>query len=470
MKHKEYDIAILGAGFSGLVAAGILKKYDLDVLLVEESGLPGGQYLRTHPLGRRGEESLNVLQRTGLKQIQRLEGGRVRLMTETRVLGIDDNKELLLEQNLEDLFTLRPEIVLLATGARERFVPFKGWTLPGVISTGALQIMLKGSGVFPAEEVVIGGSGLFLYTVAADVIRYGGRVRVVFDENSAMQKMGFATGLMWQREKLKEGLGQVFKVLFSRTKMRHRHRVIEACGDKQIEAVRVAKIDPEGNLVPGSESEYPCACLAIGNGFAANIELGLLAGCKPAYDVDLGGWVITTGENLETNVAGIFAAGETTGIGGAEKSIVEGKLAAYSILHKLEKIDEDQYREHILPLQKERKRYQQFACRFNALSDVSEPAMESIPDDTILCRCEDITVGEVKKAVDRGCKTLVAVKRALRTGMGICQGRTCGPVLSRLIGNYTGTPVEEQTPLSVRWPVKAVPLEVLAKPISRLHP
>jgi len=470
MKHKEYDIAIIGAGFSGLVAAGILKEHDLDVLLVEESGHPGGQYLRTHPLGRDDEKNLNALQRAGLEQIQSLKGGRVNLMTETRVLGIDENKELLLEQNLEHLFTLRPEIVLLATGAREKFVPFKGWTLPGVISTGALQIMLKGSGVLPAEAIIIGGSGLFLYTVAADVIRHGGRVSAVFDENSAMQKMGFVTGLMGQTDKLREGMGQLFKIAFSRTKIRHRYRIIKACGEKQIEAVRVAKIDPGGRAVLGSESEFPCACLAIGNGFAANIELGLLAGCKSGYEADLGGWIITTDENLETTVAGIFAAGETTGIGGAVKSIAEGKLAAYSILHKLEKIDEDQYREQTTPFQKERRRHQQFACRFNALGNVTETAIESITDDTILCRCEDITVGEVKEAVDKGCKTLVAVKRALRTGMGICQGRTCGPVLSRLIGACTGTPVEEQTPLSIRWPVKPVPLDVLAKPISRLYP
>jgi D-hydroxyproline dehydrogenase subunit alpha len=470
MKHREYDIAIIGAGFSGLVAAGILREYDLDILLLEESGHPGGQYLRTHPLGQGDEKNLNTLQKAGLAQIQSIQGGRVNLMTETRVLGIDDNKELLLEQNLENLYTLRPEIVLLAPGAREQFVPFKGWTLPGVISTGALQIMLKGSGVLPADNIIIGGSGLFLYTVAADVIRHGGRVSRVFDENSAMRKMGFVTGLMGQTDKFKEGMGQLFKIAFSRTKIRHRYRITEACGEKQIETVRVAKIDPGGRVVTGSESEFPCECLAIGNGFTPNIELGLLAGCTPAYDTDLGGWIITTDENLETNVAGIFAAGETTGIGGAEKSIAEGKLAAYSILQKLGKIDDDQYREQTVPLQKERKKYQQFACRFNALGNVTEAAIESIPDDTILCRCEDITVGEVKKTVENGCKTLVAVKRALRTGMGICQGRTCGPVLSRLVGMYTGTPVKDQTPLSIRWPVKAVPLEVLAKPISQLHP
>lgn len=470
MMPKEYDVAIVGAGFSGLVAAGILTEHDLDILLVEESDRLGGLYLRTHPTGGGSARNLNALQQAGLEQMDLLESSRVNVMTGTRVLGINDNKELLLEEDLQQLHTLTPEIILLATGAREKFVPFKGWTLPGVISTGAAQIMLKGSGVLPAENLVIGGSGLFLYTVAADVISHGGRVTNIFDESSITQKMGIVRRLFGQRDKLKEGMGQLLRITFSRARIRHRYRIIEACGDKQLEAVRVAKIDPSGLPVLGSESVYPCECLAMGNGFSANIELGLLAGCRPEYDARMGGWIISTDENLETSVNGIYAAGEITGVGGALKSIAEGRLAAYSILHKLGRIDDQQYQDVFMPLKKERRKHRRFARRFNALGNVSQNAVKSIPDDTILCRCEDITVGEFKDAVAAGCRSPVAVKRALRTGMGICQGRICGPILSELIGAYTETPVEDQTPLSVRGPVKAVPLEVLAKPISRLRP
>jgi len=470
VKPKEYDVAIIGGGLSGLVAAGILKDHDLDILIIDEYNRLGGQYLRTHPNGLDSEADLQPIQIIGFEQIKNIEDQRVKVMTRTRVLGINDHRELLLEQDLQQLFALKPEIILLATGAREKFIPFKGWTLPGVVSTGAIQIMMKGSCVLPAENMIIGGSGLFLYTVAAEVLSHGGHVSSIFDENSAFKKLSILKGFMGQRAKLKEGLGHVVRILFSSTRMRHRYRIMEARGDEQIEEVLVAKIDRLGNVVQRSEKTYPCECLAIGNGFAANLELGLMAGCTSEYDPHKGGWIFNTHKGLETSIPGIYAAGEVTGIGGALKSISEGKLAAYSILNNLGKINESDYPEETRIIEKERERHIQFGRHFNALNRVSADRIKSIPDDTILCRCEDITVAQVKDAFISGCRTPVSVKRALRTGMGICQGRICGPVLSEMIGAYTITPVEEQTPLSVRSPVKAVPLEVLAKPISHLHP
>jgi len=470
VKNKEYDVAIIGGGFSGLVAAGILKDHDLDILIIDEYNRLGGQYLKTHPILSNSDIERNSLQEIGFRQIENIEGGRVKIMTRTRVLEINDRRELLLEHDLDQLFALTPEIILLAAGAREKFVPFKGWTLPGVISTGAVQIMMKGSGVIPAEDMIIGGSGLFLYTVASEVIANGGRVSTIYDENSRMQKMSFTKNIIGQGEKLKEGFGQAARILFSPTRMRHRYRIVEARGEDQLEEISVAKVDRLGAVIPESERVQPCECLAVGNGFAANIELGLLAGCSPEYDADKGGWVIATAENFETSVPEVFAAGEITGVGGALKSITEGKLAAFSILNKLGKIDESQYADETRSIRKERKRHLQFGSAFNTLTHLSPEKIISIPDDTILCRCEDITMGQVKDAIAAGCRTPVAVKRATRTGMGICQGRICTPVLYEIIGTITRTPIHELKPLSVRGPVKAIPLEVLAKPISPLQP
>jgi hypothetical protein len=318
--------------------------------------------------------------------------------------------------------------------------------------------------------MIIGGSGLFLYTVAADVITHGGGISAIFDENSMGRKIGFLKSLLRQRDKLKEGMGQISKILFSRTRIRHQHRIIEARGEGALEEVVVAKIDPSGNIVPGTESAYPCNCLAIGNGFFANIELGLSAGCNSVYSPLKGGWIISVDHNYETSVPGIYAIGEINGVGGALKSIRDGKCVAYAILNKLGKIDDSQFQEWMKPLEKEKKRHRRFERHFNALSNTSVNAVKSITDDTILCRCEDITVGEVKEAIASGCRTPVAIKRALRTGMGICQGRICSPLLYDVLGAFTLTPINELIPLTIRGPVKAVPLEVLAKPVEHLHP
>ena len=470
MNPKEYDIAVIGGGFSGLLAADILKDYDLDILLVDEYPRLGGQYLRTHPQHSDEETDLNDLQITACDQIHSLNHERVNIMTRSRVLDISGDGELLVEQDGPKLYRLKPEIIILATGAREKFIPFKGWTLPGILSTGAVQIMLKGSGVIPAENMIIGGSGLFLYTVAADVITHGGRISAIFDENSLGKKIGFLKALIGLGDKLKEGMGQISKILFSRTRMRHQHRIIEARGESALEEVVAAKIDPSGKIVSGTEAVYPCDCLAIGNGFSANIELGLSAGCDSAYSPLKGGWFISVDRNYQTSVPGIYAIGETNGVGGALKSIRDGKCVAYAILRKLGKIDDSQIEEWMKPIEKEEKRHRRFERRFNAMSTTSANAVKSISDDTILCRCEDITVGEVKEAIASGCRTPVAIKRALRTGMGICQGRICSPILYDMLGALTLTPINELKPLTVRGPVKAVPLEVLAKPVEHLHP
>ena len=183
MKNKAYDIAIVGGGFSGLVAAGILKDHDLDILIIDETHRLGGQYLKTHPIDPDTGIELNSLQEIAFQQSEKIENDRVKIMTHTQVLEINDRRDMLLEHDLKEMFSLTPEIILLAPGAREKFVPFKGWTLPGVISTGAVQMLMKGSGVLPAEDMIIGGSGLFLAvpiaTAASGSLR--GDLRTVCD-------------------------------------------------------------------------------------------------------------------------------------------------------------------------------------------------------------------------------------------------------------------------------------------------
>ena len=122
---KAYDIAVIGGGFSGLVAAGILKDHDLDILVIDETNRLGGQYLKTHPIHLNSDTERDALQAIGFQGIRNIEDGRVKTMTRTRVLEINDQKALLLEHDLQQLFALTPEIILLAAGAREKFIPFK---------------------------------------------------------------------------------------------------------------------------------------------------------------------------------------------------------------------------------------------------------------------------------------------------------------------------------------------------------
>jgi NADPH-dependent 2,4-dienoyl-CoA reductase/sulfur reductase-like enzyme len=468
MSRKSYDIVIIGGGFSGILAATILAKHALNVLIVDENVDLGGQFLRHHPGQTDSGESPSRLQRLGFEAMRALDAKRVHLMLRTEVIGITDQRELLICEGGERIYNVSPEVVLLATGARERFVPFKGWTLPGVISTGAAQILLKGSGVLPAGEVLIGGSGIFPYAVAAQILMKKGRVRAILDQNLLSEKIGIAKGLILEKSKIGEVIRYMTKLVASLTPVEFGVKIKEASGQNGLEEVLTVKIDRNGSMVPGTETRYPCECLAIGYGFAANIELAQLAGCRLEYDEGKGGWIVWVNEDLETSIAGIFAAGEITGIAGATKSITEGKLAALGILSKLGKISGDTFVAQSIRLKKVREQHLRFGEYFNAQQKIPSEVMRSIPDETIICRCEDITMGEIKTAVLNGCATPDALKKAVRTGMGICQGRTCGPIICEVIAALKRMPPDHFSSLSVRTPVKAVPLKALANSILKI--
>lgn len=465
MNPNTYDVAIIGGGFSGILAPNILAEHALNVLIVDENMRLGGQYLRHQP---EQTGNLSRLKRLGLSGIRTLQEKRIRRMTRAEVLGINAEKELLICEAGRKLYSVKPHTVLLAKGAREKFVPFKGWTLPGVISTGAAQILLKSSGVVPAEKVFIGGAGIFPIVVASEILRNNGRIGAVLDQNRLVEKIALTQGLLWEKSKIGEGIRYMAKLVLTQTPIKFGVRIIEANGQGKLEEIRTVRIDRNGRSLPGSEARYPCEYLALGYGFVANIELAQLAGCDLEFDKHKGGWMVRVNANLETSVSGIFAAGEITGIAGATKAVTEGQLAALAMLFKLGKIDQQTYSSRSAPLKTARMRHLRFGRYFNAQHNIPGEVVRSVADDTIVCRCEDITIGEIKEAIHKGCATADAIKKAVRPGMGICQGRTCGPIIYETIAAHLRKPFEQIALLSVRAPVKAVPIKMLAGSLKRL--
>ena len=468
MSHKRYDIVIVGGGFSGILAANILSEHGLSTLVVDENLNLGGQFLRSHPDQYQQPRAFRGLKRFGLECAKSLALKSIRIMTRTEVLGITKNKELLLHTVDEHLYVIKPKVVLLATGAREKFIPFKGWTLPGVLSTGATQILLKGSGVLPPRATIVGGAGIFPYAVAAEIYKHGHRAQAILDQNHLVDKIKFAGGLLHEKSKIGEGFLYTAKLSLSRTPIKFGVKILEARGHKSLEEIVTVKIDGNGRALPGSETVYPCEWLATGHGFVANIELAQQAGCRLEYDANKGGWIVDIDANLETSVPGIFAAGEITGIAGATKAVTEGKLAAQAILLKLGKISEAKFAEKTIQLKRNRKKHLRFGNHFNSLHKVEKEVVRNIADETIVCRCEDISMAEIKRAISQGCVTADAVKKAVRPGMGICQGRTCAPIIYETIAAHRRTRLEHILPLSVRMPLKAVPLKMLARKTERL--
>jgi NADPH-dependent 2,4-dienoyl-CoA reductase/sulfur reductase-like enzyme len=464
MAAERVHVAIVGGGLAGAAAAEVLANHGARVLVLDDNLRPGGQYLRDSP--QAGSGWTDRIRRRSLKLLDRLALRGVDFRSRVEVLGIENGFELLLADGNGKLFTVNSERILLATGARERFIPFKGWTLPGVMATGAVQILIKQSGILPARETLVAGAGLFLTAVARDIQKSGGSVPAVLDETSFSKRVPPPGILARQFAKFAQGGAMLARLRLGGTAIRNGTRILEARGENGLREVVAARVDREGTVIPGSETIYPVGCLAVGFGFTANVELAQLAGCGLAFNSELGGWVVKVNENLETSVDGIHAAGEITAIGGAAKSLTEGRLAGLAILERMGLLKSNAMREELSALKKMRQRLMAFARYFNSQYSFTPEYMagwiRSLPDHVPVCRCEEVNLGDVRRAVAEGFDTPAAVKKATRCGMGICQGSTCKTILLDVLAALTGKPLSHIPLPSVRMPVKPVYLGTLA--------
>lgn len=452
MEHRRYDVVIVGSGCAGIAAAAVLANHGLRVALLDENTRVGGQVLRALPWPQKLNET-SPLRHYGQSLMEGLKNRPIEVYSRTRVLGIDGPLNLLVEKEGRQIFQLKPRVLLLATGARERFLPFKGWTRPGVISTGAAQILMKGSGILPARRMLVAGCGPFLLVLGSQYVRHQGQLPAVFDLHGFSEKLHLLKQGWYHRAKILEGMQCLLTLRMAGVALHQRTIVIEARGSRELESVVTARVNRKGQILSGTERLFPTDCLAVGWGYAPNLELAQVAGCELNWNREQGGWVIRVGDVLETSIAGLFAAGEITGIGGALKSITEGELAAWGILDRLgQSVD----RQRVNLLKQQRHRHLAFGRAFNRLHHLPAGILQHIPDETIICRCEDVRLGDIRRSINLGYNTPGMLKAALRTGMGNCQGRTCMPVIYDLLAVLTCQHPRDIKLLSVRSPVKPV--------------
>ena len=464
MKHS-YHVIIVGSGLAGLAAADLLSGYGLHILVIDDNAHIGGQLLRKLPQAGSGGKRFepDLLKRRGVRLAERLQRGNVQILNDTQVLGIYPKHTLLVEDRRRRVSEYHSEALILATGARERQLPFKGWTLPGVMSTGAAQILMKSSGILPGRQTLIGGCGPLMLVLAAEILSNRGEVMAVLDQSSTAMKLKAVTAgpAIWP--KLLEGATYMARLAVARVQVKQRVRIVEARGRHQLEEVVVASIDAGGRIVQGTERIYPTDTLAVGYGFSPNIELPQQAGCAIKYSKAKGGWFVDVGDAMETTVADIYAVGETTGIAGAGKSFIEGRIAAWDILKKRSMVGRQTHESNARPLMRQRSRQVQYGRFLNHLCRLQPGCYADIPDETVICRCEEITMATIRSQLNNDFTTMNDLKKATRCGMGNCQGRTCGPILFDILSAHSHRPPDGIGCTSARAPVKTVTLGALAK-------
>ena len=496
--HSPADqrILVIGAGPAGLAAAVTAVELGLHVVLVDEAAAAGGQYLS--PDNWSGDEHTGAehrfstrAERDGAALVARAQAlsraadSRFELRWGATVWSLRPNSDGRVPGLTAMVYSragdgvqassecLEADVVILATGARETVTPFPGWILPGVMTVGAAQLLIKRHGVSPAgpgQRVLIAGSGPLLLPAAAKLIEAGAHVVGVLEAThagaSTLRKAASSGVLEWAPA-LWDRRGESWHYLSALRRGRVPYlfgrAVIRATGTDRVEAVDIAKLDRTGSPLPGRTETWPVDLLCVGYGLAPNIELAQLAGARVIYSAALGGWAVQADEEsgVRTNVPGLFAAGETSGISGASSALLSGRTAAMSAAVTLGRLPQAALQVDLVRTARRRRQNARFGALVNLMFGAPDILTRS-PDDTPICRCEEVTAGEVRAAIAAGARSLDALKPALRVGQGLCQGRTCGPALARLLAAETGRPVEAGGLFQTRPPVKPVPLAVVA--------
>jgi NADPH-dependent 2,4-dienoyl-CoA reductase/sulfur reductase-like enzyme len=456
------ELAIVGAGPCGLSAAVAAARRGVRVTLIDEYPRAGGQFLQgpPTPFG----ELASSAKRQGQALLNELDQLEVELRSQTLVWGIEGLR--LATFGPQGAQWLEPKAVIAATGARELVVPFPGWTLPGVMTLGAAQILAKAHAVLPGKQILLAGSGPLLLALAHELTQRGAQIVAVLEATHPGQWLPHASAVWGNWDRLLEAGGYLRSLLRAHIPYRFGQTVIKALGKNQLEAVTVARLDHQGKPIAANQETLEVDALCLGFGFIPNIELTQLAGCDHVFDAWRGGWVPQVSETLETSLPGLYAAGEAAGIGGATTAMLEGRIAGLDAAQRLGYLSQKELATELASLAPIRRRLQRFARTLNTLFRPGLELDAITTDETIVCRCEEVTAGEVRAAVRKiraedpsSAKIeLDSLKTWTRVGQGSCQGRTCGPLLARLIADQTRGALDGAGNFRVRPPLKPIPL------------
>jgi D-hydroxyproline dehydrogenase subunit alpha len=395
-----FDVVVVGAGPGGIAAAAVAAESGRRVCLLDDNAANGGQIWR----GFRTETARYYAHgRSFLDWTRRLQRSGCEVWNGWQAIDVPSPGFLRLERDAATK-DVGFGTLILATGARERFLPFPGWTLPGVMGVGGLQALVKLGLDAKGKRVVLAGSGPLLLAVAAGLTGSGARIAGIYEQAELGSLVGFSFSLLGQPDKLAEG---------ARYRMRTAHApyrtgcwVMRAEGRNRLEQV----------IVTDGRRQWTLACDWLGCGYhlVPNLELPLLLACRVT-----GGYVAVDGLQ-QSSVPQVFCVGELTGVGGIEKALVEGQIAGWAAVGHVAEA------RALTPRQK---KFARFAMRMDRAFGL-RPELSALADaDTLVCRCEDVTHGAVKE-----CSSWREAKLHTRCGMGACQGRICGTAAEFLYG------------------------------------
>lgn len=465
-----YDLAIVGAGPAGMAAALAVAEAGFKVVVVDEQARAGGQIFRRPPEAwgvRHGNYRPYPWARDLIERFEDHPG--IETCFRSTAFGVLRDREGDTPDALQ-LAVSAPDggrridarRLLLATGAYDMPVAFPGWTLPGVMTAGAVQSLLKSQKLLAGRRVVLAGSHPIQLILAAQLLDAGAEIAEIAIARDLPGFLEMARGLPAVPGHVPifaEALRALSKCARHRVKLSRRHVVTGASDGQGGLSVRLAPVDA-GWSVAGPDRQVDADILALGYGFTPSTELARQAGCQMTWNAEGGGWTVTHDSCFHTTSPGIFVAGEPTGVAGAERAWAEGNAAGLSIAFSLGAAMSSSISVESQARLARADRFasvmqRMFAPERVALADLSRPA------ETVVCRCEEVRSDRIEQVLADNpfIGTASAVKLECRSGMGPCQGRYCEGAIAARIAAARGTPIETSGRFNAHLPVKPVPLE-----------
>jgi thioredoxin reductase/bacterioferritin-associated ferredoxin len=462
---KEPQLIVIGSGPGGMAAAIEAARVGVKTLILDENPKPGGRIYWQFNEGFKikDEKVLGPDYPRGIELLNEVEkhSANIEYLDNAVVLGFFDNRVFIYQRGDEGL-TLRYDKLVVATGAYDRPVAFPGWTLPGVFTAGGAQTLVKMQRVLPGKKVLFAGTGPLQLVVANQVIAAGGDVVAVLEAGDIEQWFKLVKGFWRNWDYLKDGWNYLKGIRKAGVELMRKHLIVEVRGDDCVEEALIAEVDDEWRPKKGALRSLKVDAVCIGYGLIPSVEITRQIGCKQNYEPKVGGWIPVRGKNMETSVPGVYAVGDGAGVAGSAVANLEGRIAGIAAASSLGSIGAKEVEKRLKPF---RDKLERITRLREVLDEISMPRpglYELATDSTVICRCEEITLGEIKQIVRDGVEDINEIKRLTRMGMGRCQGRMCAPLVQEVIARMIGIPPAEVGYLNQRPPVKPVPLAVLA--------
>ena len=450
------DVIIVGAGPAGLSAATRAANFGLDVLVLDEQPAPGGQIYRN--IERVDAQTLKYLgpdYDKGLRLVENFRESAAAYLGGAIVWNIEPNGVVSFSKAGRSS-QVRGKYVITAIGATERPVPFPGWNLVGIMGVGAIDANFKSSGTIPDEPVVLGGSGPLLLLIIGHLAHLGVEVRAVLDttpKGNMISALPLLPRALRRSDYLLKGMGMLLNLKRSRIQYHTNVSAFAAHGNNRLKSVSFT--------VKGETRRVDTGMLLVHEGIVPRCDFTRLLGLNHRWDPVQRYWYPETNPFGATSNGRIYVAGDGAFIHGGIPAIHKGSLAAFDIALKLKV---PQASETIDNLRRLKKALSSELAPRPFVDALYKPRrnLYRVSDETMVCRCEEVTAGDIRQTIREGCREPNEIKALTRCGMGNCQGRMCGAGLAEIVAGELSIETSDLQPLNIRSPVRNLPLAELA--------